>query len=1183
MIKHKKMYKAGKRWVVATLAVASIAVAGATVNSRVAHADTVSGTETQQVSNDGNSNATIAGTATQQAGNTASDDNTDPRITVVSGDQNQAQREQLQQQAQNLQQQIANNTSSINNLQDKVNQLQATAKEQAIKEDQAQIDQGNQLMNQAKQKKIDRVNDLNSQLTTLNKEHAVQLKKCDDLKQERAKLVSEHQPLQEEYTTLNNKYIALSKEATTLLNEYMKLPLGDPSTSEYCRKWKEAQKAANEASAAASEAFHKADKILGEILQIGNEMKEALNLGDKIENEQIPIVKVLVPLQQDARPYLPEDEDSYNHGKNLVDTYTKKLADDQAKQISTGRIRGLQDNISRITDQLNQAKSNLKQVNAQIAALPAVFQVKKTITRIVYFNLPDGQQTHYSQVATITGTKTVAGTGQATYSNWSTAEWPAFTSPDVYGDEYITPTAPARTVDSTSADQTITLSYTVAKDFAKENYGKLTSVIITPSNGSTMARLGLEGWHVADASRVLNHAYIIVKNQRTGEIVAEISYTPSASKEAQQAYPKIANSNQANFSIVLNIPLKDLNDPLEVIARYTNGDSYDTGSLNADYSFAPIKADMGNHAWLDQCTFVNGKLHVAGWHATNQAPGATHTLILFDASRNREISRITTEDVVRGDIQAIYPTIYNAGYSGFSADFNVTPDMVGDQLQIVSRWSGNDTNTNYVDYWFPAKLMMSGKDNNANLDQAKVINNHFTVAGWHATNQAAGYQYHTIILFDASQNRELTRISVTPDERADVARAFPQTFNAGESGFNVSFDLLPEMATDNIQVISRWSKSQDANTDYVDYWFAPQRLLTDDNKAALDGVSFANNQLQVAGWHATNQAVGRPYHTIIIFDTSQHRELGRKTVSLTERNDVARAFPQIITAGKSGFNVSFDLQPEMATDNIQIISRWSKSQDANTDYVDYWFAPQRLLTDQSNRAALDDVTSTNGQLVVTGWHATNLALGKKYHYIIVIDPATGKEIARQLVNSGMARPDVRKAFPGVANADQSGFKVAFTPNAAFAQARQLTIISRWTDDQGGNGNYVDYWFAPVTKPVVQDNVGKLESERYAWDTLGVTGWHATDQSLTEPYRTLILIDNTLHKEVARQSITSVARPDIAKKYPDIAGAGNSGFDTHFKVNGADPTHDFTLISRYSATRDANENCTDYDFHLGQLW
>ena len=246
---------------------------------------------------------------------------------------------------------------------------------------------------------------------------------------------------------------------------------------------------------------------------------------------------------------------------------------------------------------------------------------------------------------------------------------------------------------------------------------------------------------------------------------------------------------------------------------------------------------MGSHAWLDQCAFVNGKLHVAGWHATNQAPGATHTIILFDATRHCEIGRTTAGNDLRNDVQAVYPTIYNAGYSGFSADFDVTPGVVGDQLQIVSRWSGNDTNTNYVDYWFPAKLMMSGEDNNAYLDQAKVINNHFTVAGWHATNQAAGRQYHTIILFDASQNRELTRISVTPAERADVARAFPQIFNAGESGFNVSFDLLPEMATDNIQIISRWSKSQDANTDYVDYWFAPLRLLTDDNKAALDQIS----------------------------------------------------------------------------------------------------------------------------------------------------------------------------------------------------------------------------------------------------------------------------------------------------------------------------------------------------------
>lgn len=1134
MIERKKLYKAGKRWVVATLTVASIAVAGAAVNSQVAHADTVSGTKTQQVSNTVNTN---------------NEDN-DPRITVVSGDQNQAQRDNLQQQAQDLQQQVADCNANLNNTQEQLEQYQQqqAANDQSIKDDQDQIDRGQQLVDQAKQNKTNRITELRQQKDAnntasmkLSAESTSNTNKIKDLQ-------SKYTSLQKQYATVSHKYFS---------GDYSLKPEVDQLYNDMNTMWQTIH-------TLQLDGIHLIDKM------------------NKYTDSNLTLGKEIAALVDDANPYLSEDKDRYEQGQKLVEQYTKQLAIDQAKSSLADQIRSLQNSIRNFSDQLNQTKEKLDQLNVQIATLPAVFQVKKTITRTIITKLPDGDSKTIQQVATITGTKTVTN-GQTTYTNWTTATWSAFTAPWNFGAGYIAPSLSVQTVDSNTADQTINFSYTVAGDFTKENYGKLNTVLITPSNGVNYARLGLEGWHVADASQVLNHAYIIVKNQRTGEIVAETSYTPSASKEAQQAYPKIANSNQAKFSVVLNIPLEDLNDPLEVIARYTNGDSYDTGSLNADYTFTPIKADMGNHAWLDQCTFVNGKLHVAGWHATNQAPGAIHTLILFDASRNREISRIATEDVVRGDIQAIYPTIYNAGYSGFSADFDVTPDMVGDQLQIVSRWSGNDTNTNYVDYWFPAKTMMSGEDNNAYLDQAKITNNHFTVAGWHATNQAASRPYHTIILFDASQNRELTRVSVTPTERPDVARAFPQTFNAGESGFNASFDLQPEMATDNIQVISRWSKSQDANTDFVDYWFVPQRLLTDENNAWLDQVRFADNQLHVAGWHATNRAIGHPYHTIIIFDASQNRELERRTLDPVERDDVAQAYPQIMTAAKAGFNTSFDLLPEMATDNIQIVSRWSKSQDANTDYVDYWFAPQRLLTDQSNRAALDGVSSYNGQLVVAGWHATNLALGKKYHYIIVIDPTTGKEIARQLVNSGMARPDVRKAFPGVANADQSGFQVAFAPDNALTQAHQLTIISRWTDDQGGNGNYVDYWFAPVTRPAIQDNAGALESERYAWDTLGVTGWHATDSSLNEPYRTLILIDNTLHKEVARQSISSVARPDIAKKYPNIAGAGNAGFDTHFKVNGADPTHDFTLISRYSDTVEANGNHTDYNFHIGQLW
>lgn len=1051
---------------------------------------------------------------------------------------NKAARAPYEQQAQEAQQQINEYKNGIEQLKE-----QQTKNEQAITYDQEQINQGNQQLNQLRSAKLSKQKDISTQLEEANKQEKESLARYDELSRETKKLHDVYLKANAQSEKLYDLYI--NKGHTELREEYEK---------------------AFQTQQNAYKAYREKDN---------EQVKEAGIIGELGQKSGL-LLKQVQALANDHNPYLPEDKDKYEQAQKQVETYTTQLKNDQATKVN------LASKISTLQAKLNNAELQLSNANGMIDVYTPWYKVEKKVTQTIIFNLPDGTQRPVLRVGTLDGIKRVPTNGPVSYE-WPTSKWPAFTAPWNFGDEYIAPSVPAQTVYSNTPDQTITLSYTVAKDFAKENYGKLTSVIITPSNGSTMARLGLEGWHVADASRVLKHAYIIVKDQKTGEIVAEASYTPLASQDAQQAYPKIANSNQAKFSVVLNIPLKNLNDPLEVIARYTNGDNYDTGRLNADYSFAPIKADMGNHAWLDQCTFVNGKLHVAGWHATNQAPGATHTIILFDASRNREISRITTEDVVRNDIQAIYPTIYNAGYSGFSADFDVTPDMVGDQLQIISRWSGNDTNTNYVDYWFHAKVMMSGEDNNAYLDQAKITDNRFTVVGWHATNQAAGRPYHTIILFDASQHRELGRVSVMPAERSDVANAFPQIFNAGESGFNVSFDLQPEMATDNIQVISRWSKFQDANTDYVDYWFAPQRLLTDDNKAALDGVSFANNQLQVTGWHAANQAVGRPYHTIIIFDASQHRELGRKTVSLTERNDVARAFPQIITAGKSGFNASFGLQPEMATDNIQIISRWSRSQDANTDYVDYWFAPQRLLTDQSNRAALDGVSSYNGQLVVAGWHATNQALGKQYHYIIIINPATGKEIARQLVNSEMARPDVRRAFPGVANADQSGFKVAFAPNTALTQARQLTIISRWTDDQSGNGNYVDYWFAPVTRPAIQDNAGALESERYAWDTLGVTGWHATDSSLNEPYRTLILIDNTLHKEVARQSISSVARPDIAKKYPNIAGAGNSGFDTHFKVNGADPTHDFTLISRYSATRDANENCTDYDFHIGQLW
>ena len=251
--------------------------------------------------------------------------------------------------------------------------------------------------------------------------------------------------------------------------------------------------------------------------------------------------------------------------------------------------------------------------------------------------------------------------------------------------------------------------------------------------------------------------------------------------------------------------------------------------------------------------------------------------------------------------------------------------------------------------------------------------------------------------------------------------------------------------------------------------YTPNTQDYQQNYGSLDGYSIRQTSateaaIHVAGWHATNQSIGRPYHTLIILDAQTGHELLRYTTKqYASRPDLTRAFPGIITAGQSGFNVDLQLVPGMGNQPLQIVSRWSATQDANSNYVDYWFTPVTLYRDTAN---LDRFAIQGNVVYASGWHATSQSLGRPYHYLLLFDRTTNREVQRVKVTAAnSARPDVARTFPGTYNAGQSGFNTQFTVQPALND-HELVVLSRWTDDPAGNGNAVDYWFGQTVTPNV---------------------------------------------------------------------------------------------------------------------
>lgn len=346
------------------------------------------------------------------------------------------------------------------------------------------------------------------------------------------------------------------------------------------------------------------------------------------------------------------------------------------------------------------------------------------------------------------------------------------------------------------------------------------------------------------------------------------------------------------------------------------------------------------------------------------------------------------------------------------------------------------------------------------------------------------------------------------------------------------------------------------------------------NYAWLDGVNTTNNgQLTVTGWHATNASQGRIYHYIIVLDQNNH-EIARKLVTSVSRPDVQKAH-NVYNATNSGFSTSLDLGNALAnTDSVRIISRYSSGADGNSGYVDYWFAPVSI--DQNNYACLDNVSVINGKLQFAGWNATNRSANRKYHYIILIDHSNGnREIARQLVTTDNNRADVANVYPNIDGAATSGFKVGFDLSKLNLN-HQLQIISRYTDDPAGNGNYVDYWFSPVTGNY--SNQGYLDN--FVINNSGqvvASGWHANDVTKFEQNHFIILYDMTSNKQVAVIKTTNITRNDVAKAYPSIRTAANSGFKVSFDLpkNSIISGHKYVVVSRYSTSDQGNGDQGQY--------
>lgn len=489
---------------------------------------------------------------------------------------------------------------------------------------------------------------------------------------------------------------------------------------------------------------------------------------------------------------------------------------------------------------------------------------------------------------------------------------------------------------------------------------------------------------------------------------------------------------------------------------------------------------------------------------------------------------------------------------------HVTTTHVDDSAVKVNNAVGPDTTTKNND----------AQANQGNLDHYQVTTDQKTgettlsMTGWQVSGQSNTERYRYAILYDNTAHREVARQAVVPQTRTDVQESYRNVDNSLQAGFNVDFKLPTNLTGHSVSLIARYSTNAiNGEGKNTDYWFAPI-IIDRENRASLDNLSSdQEGDLHVSGWHATNQAVGKKYHYIIAYDQTLGREITRKEVQKgQQRLDVAKAFATIGNAAYSGFDVTFALTPQYARHNIQFISRWTNDPAGNGNATDYWFAP----VNKQNRGNLDSWNLSDGTMRVAGWHADDVSIYAPYHYLILFDNTTGRQVA--VVEAPVQdSKDVARVYGDTRSAKKSRFNADFA-KASLVAGHNYSLVSRYATKHGGNGDdgvsgdHTDYWF----------NLGTLNGKGFSVDgwkyndhnQVTVNGWFANDQSLGHKYPYVILLAGG--KEIGRQAVTLTTRNDVAKVNPHVANSLKSGFTATFNM----PNHvngDLQLVLRFANT------------------
>lgn len=232
----------------------------------------------------------------------------------------------------------------------------------------------------------------------------------------------------------------------------------------------------------------------------------------------------------------------------------------------------------------------------------------------------------------------------------------------------------------------------------------------------------------------------------------------------------------------------------------------------------------------------------------------------------------------------------------------------------------------------------------------------------------------------------------------------------------------------------------------------------------LEKLILRTSQIQVIGWSAATNSVGKKYSYLFALDATTNRELKRWKINRVNRPDVQKAYPDIPNSLSSGFNNTFEVPSKLKGHKIKIMARYTSDPIGDYNTSDQKFNSKILTLPSSvSRSCIDSLEQQGNNIHARGWHIANYIENKPYRFAIVLDATTHQEYNRIKIETAN-RPDVQKAYPNVANSLHSGFNTDI-PITQSMRGKKVFLVLRYSADASGDPRNIDSWATKSTLTV----------------------------------------------------------------------------------------------------------------------